>query len=391
MGLSLTSDAVGWALVDTAEGAVLDHDALEFPADADTAGVAARGAQAIATIAGLDVDYVRLTWSDKAAQDGLRLRSRLRSQGFTRVEAVPLSCALAAAVGPEHADMANGVVLAYQAAIATVGNAEAITEPVIQRPPRRARPRRLLSSALGIAAAVTLGVLCLGAGAGPNVVPTVATIDQPAPTEPGWIAVPAAPSNPTGSQARKVAAAAPSTDVTPGQQTSARGAVQAIAGPPVVAAPQEPVRPTAVAEPSGSVVVAGPAPSVAVMVAEPTQPAPIAAPVEQTPATPESAQPVAEPAPLAPVTEPVQSAPATEPAQSVAIAQPVQQVPITEPAPVSQTVGQPHLPAAQPAAAPHVVDPVAPPAPGPQAAQPVAPAPSGTEVGDLSALFTALP
>ena len=126
MGLSLTADVVGWVLVDVDAGGLLDHDVLEVTAGAETAGAAVLGAHAIAATAGHEIDRVRITWSDDAAHDGLRLQSRLRSLALSPVEAVPQSRALAVLVDPEDADLPVDIVLAYGAAMAAavslVGN-----------------------------------------------------------------------------------------------------------------------------------------------------------------------------------------------------------------------------------------------------------------------------
>ena len=166
MGLSLTADVVGWVLVDVDAGGLLDHDVLEVTAGAETAGAAVLGAHAIAATAGHEIDRVRITWSDDAAHDGLRLQSRLRSLALSPVEAVPQSRALAVLVDPEDADLPVDIVLAYGAAMAAADSGETMPEPVSDEPVRRSRARRLLTSALGVAAAVALGVFFLGAAGG---------------------------------------------------------------------------------------------------------------------------------------------------------------------------------------------------------------------------------
>lgn len=204
LGLSLTAGAVGWALVDASQGTVLDHDAIEFAADVEIAGTAARGAYAIATTAGLEVDRVRMTWSDDAKHSGLRLRTKLRSLGLADVEAVPQVNAVAAAGEPERADIPARITLAYGAAMATVDPSEAITEPVRRQPSRRSRGRQLASAAAGLTAATALSVVCLGAGSAPQVAPAPTTTEQAGSQDPGWVAVPAAPPNVAATTDRKV-------------------------------------------------------------------------------------------------------------------------------------------------------------------------------------------
>ncbi|PRC43534.1 hypothetical protein C6A85_000000104855, partial [Mycobacterium sp. ITM-2017-0098] len=130
LGLSLTSEDIVWVLVDEADGTVADHDSVEFHADAEIAGAAARGARAIATAGGFDVELIRLTWSDDVAREGLRVRSHLSCLGFDNVEAVPLKCAGAVMVDP---DMEPDLALAYGAARADVGLPDAIAVPLCTR------------------------------------------------------------------------------------------------------------------------------------------------------------------------------------------------------------------------------------------------------------------
>ncbi|HEY9264686.1 MAG TPA: hypothetical protein VIQ11_08795, partial [Mycobacterium sp.] len=105
LGLSLTSDDIVWALVD-ADGALLDHDALDADVADETAGDAASSAHAIARAIGVEIDRVRLTWNAEVAHAGLRLRTRLQHLGFDHVEAVPTAAAMAAPVHPDATDMA---------------------------------------------------------------------------------------------------------------------------------------------------------------------------------------------------------------------------------------------------------------------------------------------
>ncbi|MBX7434621.1 hypothetical protein JDV09_21350 [Mycobacterium sp. Y57] len=205
LGLSLTAGEVAWVVADTTGGTVLDHDALTFDTGTEIAGTAARGAHAIATADGHRVQRVRLTWSPDAADDAVRLRTRLRDMGFGPVEAVPPEHASAASAG--HPDgLTTSVVLAYGAALAVVDPSEAITEPVAQRipPTRPAGRRRSLTGWMGVAAAVAVGVLCLSAGAVPTVAPAATSAEQTAPDPgAGWESV-TAPPNPASTQIRKV-------------------------------------------------------------------------------------------------------------------------------------------------------------------------------------------
>lgn len=201
LGLSLTSEDIVWVLVDEADGAVADHDSVEFQADAEIASAAARGARAIATAGGFDVERIRLTWSDDVTREGLRLRSHLSCLGFDNVEAVPLTCAGAVMVDP---DMEPALALAYGAARADVSLAEAITVPLCTRAKsKRIRRGRIVLAVLGAAAAAALGGALLTSGSVPQLEQPAAATVQPATTDPGWVAV-SAPTDSAAQTVRKV-------------------------------------------------------------------------------------------------------------------------------------------------------------------------------------------
>lgn len=318
LGLSLTSDDVVWVLVDEADGTVIDHDVIEIHDDAEMAGVAARGAHAIATNGGLDVVRVRLTWCDDVAKEGLRLHTRLGACGFRVVEAVPFIRATAVMV---HPDTEPGLALAYGAAVATVDPSEAVTVAL----PRRDSARRGLSrhriavAVLGAAAVAALGGLLLSSGSVPAVEQTAtAAASAPLP-DPGWVAVPA-PSDSAANTVRKFVE--PSEDA--GEADRPRAAV--------------PVRQV-----------------------QPVAPAPVAVPVAAAPTgvphLPEGVPHFAAPAQVPVVTPPVDGVTAAVPAATpVTEASPVPTaVPVSEAAPT----GEPHLPEGQPElpSAPEMTDP----------------------------------
>jgi len=254
LGLSLTSDDVAWALVD-ADGALLDHDALDVDTADETACAAARGACAIARAIGVEIDRVRLTWNTDVAHNGLRLRTRLEHLGFDHVDAVPTAAAMAAPVHPDATDMAPRLALAYGAARAEVDPGD--TQTVAVPEPQRGRARRRVATAvLGAAAAAGLGVLLLSAEPAPRIEPATATAtaEQATPADPGWVAV-RAPSA-TAATDRKVV-------VTP-----------VLVQEPAVVSPQfyEPVQQPVAAT------AADPAPEVAAVAAEPAPAAPLGAP-----------------------------------------------------------------------------------------------------------------
>lgn len=227
LGLSLTADDFVWVLVDEADGTVVDHDSVEFRAGAEIAG-AARGAHAIATAGGIDVDRIRLTWNDDVARDGMRLRNRLNGLDIGDVEAVPLTCAIAVLVDP---DMEPSLALAYGAARARVGL------PATTGRPRRRRSRMAMA-ALGAAAAAAFGGLLLTSGSLPHAEQTAAASEPPAVTEPGWVSVPA-PSNNAATVVRKVVEAPRAVPARPAPQPAAVAA--APAAEPLVAAVPAPV------------------------------------------------------------------------------------------------------------------------------------------------------
>ncbi|WP_442930090.1 hypothetical protein [Mycolicibacterium sp. BiH015] len=317
LGLSLTSDDVVWVLVDEADGTVIDHDVIEVHEDAEMAGAAARGARAIATNGGFDIAGVRLTWSDDVAQDGLRLRTRLRDCGFHTVEAVPFRCAVAVLVKP---DTEPGLALAYGAAVAEIEPSEADTAPVTRQAPvrRRFSRTRIGVGLLGAAAAVALGGLLLSSG-------SVAPVEQPATAaasaalpDPGWVAVPA-PSDSAAGTVRKVVEL-PDDDADEVDQPQPAVAVRQIQpAPPAPAAPP-------LAAPTGLPHLADGVPH-------------LAAPVDVPAAVPSAEVPAAAPA-ATPLPETVP-------------------VPGVLPAPEALPTGEPHLPEGQPVlpSAPEMTDP----------------------------------
>jgi hypothetical protein len=189
LGLSLTSEDVVWVLVDETDGTVADHDYVEFNADAEIAGAAARGAHAIATACGFAVDRIRLTWSDDVARHGLQLRSRLASLGFANVAAVPLNRVGTVLV---HPDMEPALALAYGAALADVSLVPVSTRATT----RRSHRGRTALAVLGAAAAAAVGGMLLTSGSLPQA-------EQPAAADPGWVAV-SAPSETAARVVRKV-------------------------------------------------------------------------------------------------------------------------------------------------------------------------------------------
>lgn len=93
LGLSVTSAGVGWVLVDGAapESVTLDDDsfAVETADDLQVRGLAAvRGAEAIATASGHDVESIGVTWSEEVAAQAAQLIATLKAAGYTDVRSV---------------------------------------------------------------------------------------------------------------------------------------------------------------------------------------------------------------------------------------------------------------------------------------------------------------
>lgn len=249
LGVSLKSNDVAWVLLHSADGTVLDYDALESPADARIAGVAARSALSIAQAGGFEVDRVRLTWADDMAKPGLQLRLRLRNLGVGQIETVPVQLATAAAAAPAAAAIRPRVAWAYGAARAVVP-ASAQTDPgaphtapsAPQIPVPSRNPRgRVLSAAIGAAAVAVLGLLSLSAGAAPQPDPPAPMAERPEVSDAGWATVPS-PSDAATTSVRKVVAApsrsqqqvtaAPVQTNAPARVVAAAAPEPAPAGPP---------------------------------------------------------------------------------------------------------------------------------------------------------------
>lgn len=237
LGLSLKSDDVAWVLVDSTDGTVLDHDALELPADVEIAGRAARSAQAIARACGFEVDRVRLTSTNDVALDALGLPTRLRNLGFGDVETVPVACARAVLVDAEATGITPRLALAYGAARAIVDPSEPMTVSAMQQnrgSDRQAR-QRIVSAALGVAAAAILGLVFLSAGAAPQLERPATAAVASVPPDAGWAAIPA-PSDVASTLARKVVAT-PSHPEQPAPVVSAPVVSAPVVSEPAVSAP----------------------------------------------------------------------------------------------------------------------------------------------------------
>ncbi|MEO3759533.1 hypothetical protein ABGB19_14750 [Mycobacterium sp. B14F4] len=98
LGLSMTSNSIGWVLLDgaDADATTLDHDHFDLVADAAIDGdiakhqSAVRGAQAIAAASGHQVSSIAVTWTDDVDAKAALLLKSLPDMGFENVVAVPL-------------------------------------------------------------------------------------------------------------------------------------------------------------------------------------------------------------------------------------------------------------------------------------------------------------
>ncbi|MDW5614438.1 hypothetical protein [Mycolicibacterium sp. D5.8-2] len=234
LGLSLTTRAVVWVLVDDTDGSMIDHDVLQSRADTEIAGAAARGAQVIAAAGGHHIERVRLTWTDDVAEDAMELRTRLDRTGFAEVATVPLDCAGSVEVDP---DATPGLALAYGAALADITPADPVAVPARRRVRARRGVMRIAVAVLGAAAAAAVGGLLLTSGSVSPVQETAVVGDQPAPSGPGWVAV-RAPSDGAAHPVRKVV------EPTEGDDTEAWAPQPAVVAPvavPLAVPAEEPV------------------------------------------------------------------------------------------------------------------------------------------------------
>ena len=102
LGLSVTSAGVGWVLVDGAEPEALTVDDDSFSVstidDLQSRALAAvRGAQAIASASGHEIESIGVTWGDDVAAHAAQLIATLKECGYADVRSVRLQNAAAPA------------------------------------------------------------------------------------------------------------------------------------------------------------------------------------------------------------------------------------------------------------------------------------------------------
>lgn len=185
----MTSDGVGWVLVDGAapDGSPLDDDAFEVDTAAelvDRGAAAARGARAIAVSSGQEVRSVGLTWSGDVDTEARQLIASLAAAGFTDVRMVSAELAAATAGCDDDADDVDEEIgpsrlsLAQAAACAVATDAVAVQRacPLVDS---IGKARRFTGLRVGGAAAAVavLAVLVVGSQSVPEVL-------QPAPEQP---------------------------------------------------------------------------------------------------------------------------------------------------------------------------------------------------------------
>jgi hypothetical protein len=88
LGLSLTACSAAWALVDIDDGKILADRIVALDSPHDIARAGARSVQAFDNESDYAIEGIRLTWSEDAQQQGVRLRTKLRLFGFQTVETV---------------------------------------------------------------------------------------------------------------------------------------------------------------------------------------------------------------------------------------------------------------------------------------------------------------
>lgn len=161
LGLSLTSDTVGWVLVEAGDqtdtdGVLLDYDGFagfDICGDTQVVDAAACGAAEIAAAHGHTVHGVRVTWTEDFASAGSDLLNELAQLGFRNVVAIHPQDAATRANEIESAD-AGPWSLARGAALVPT------TNPVAPRLSRRRKAARFLLCA----AAAIIAALCASAG-----------------------------------------------------------------------------------------------------------------------------------------------------------------------------------------------------------------------------------
>ncbi|ORX08740.1 hypothetical protein AWC31_11455 [Mycolicibacterium wolinskyi] len=184
LGLSVTSDGVGWVLVDgdAPDGTPLDDDAFDVDtADelADRGAAAARGARSIAASSGQEVRAVGVTWSEDVDAEARQLIAALAAAGFADVRVVP-----GADRDDDAAEPKLSLAQAAARAVATGAIAVQRTQPDVDS---AVKARRFTGLRVGgaAAAAVVIAVLVVGSQSVPEAL-------QPAPEPP----TPASAGNP---------------------------------------------------------------------------------------------------------------------------------------------------------------------------------------------------
>ncbi|MGD9619528.1 MAG: hypothetical protein AB7G47_04465 [Mycolicibacterium sp.] len=213
LGLSLTASSAVWVLVDTDDGRILAEEVVELESLHEIARAAALSVQAFDSHTEHDIETVRLTWTDDAHQQGVRLRTKLRLFGFEPVETVSADAARAGR-NKTARHLAPHLALAYGAARADCSPDEGGT--VLQRFSARVPVRAAAVS--GAAAALVLGGGLFAFEESPPPATPQSTAAEAAGTRSESLAVPAptaAPPKPTIPWAAAKPAAAPTPSRTP--------------------------------------------------------------------------------------------------------------------------------------------------------------------------------
>ena len=241
LGLSLTATSAVWALVDTKDGAILADEVVALESVNEIARATARSVQSFALQSERDIDGIRMTWTDDARNQGIRLRSKLRLFGFDTIEQISEDDAregrnrtarhiaphltLAYGAARAHADDDGNGLLRRLTARVPVGRASFSRVPM---------PIAIAASIATVCAVAALGVFTAMGGPSPQPVETTNAEVVPV-TDPSAAVVPAPAPQPP---AARVAAPAPAPAALAAREPAPPVADPQAVTPQIAAAPQ---------------------------------------------------------------------------------------------------------------------------------------------------------
>ena len=152
LGLSMTSNSIGWVLLDgtAADATALDHDHFDLVGDAAVDGditrhqAVVRGAQAIAAASGHQVRSIAVTWTDDVEPKAALLLKSLPGMGFEIVTAVSLPDAA------RHWAGVDGRALGYDRCAVCVVESAAVTVASVLYDTARTARTQMRESADGL-------------------------------------------------------------------------------------------------------------------------------------------------------------------------------------------------------------------------------------------------